>query len=169
MDYEIATYELTAAQRDEILSRLQALTRILLTVDQPDVRHVDGIRHGVLPASIDGDQYHFDRPLWRRAYAAGMETCWVGSEGCSCARCPPPESIWIGSNASTARGRAAPSASSHSSQRAADRAGCPYSSIRLLSATQSLETNWRRASALSDAGRDNRSRQKGGLGTWIHP
>jgi hypothetical protein len=73
MDYEIATYKLTAAQRDEILRRFQALTRILLTVDQPDVRDADGIRHGVLPASIDGDQYHFDQPLWRRAYAAGMD------------------------------------------------------------------------------------------------
>jgi hypothetical protein len=79
MEYEIVPHELTAAERDELLRRAQALARILLTVDRPDVRDADGIRHGVMPAAIDWEQYHFDRPLWRRAYAAGMDDmlAWV--------------------------------------------------------------------------------------------
>jgi hypothetical protein len=63
----------------ELLRRAQALGRILLTVDQPDVRDADGIRQGLMPAPIDGEQYHFDQPDWRRAYAAGMDDmlAWV--------------------------------------------------------------------------------------------
>jgi hypothetical protein len=79
MEYEIVPHEFTAAERDELLRRAQALGRILLTVDKPDVRDADGIRHGVMPAPIDGEQYQFDRSPWRRAYAAGMDDmlAWV--------------------------------------------------------------------------------------------
>lgn len=79
MEYEIVTYDLTAAERDELLRRAQALARILLTVEEPDVRDSDGLRHGVMPAAIDFEQYHFDQPQWRRAYAAGMDDmlAWV--------------------------------------------------------------------------------------------
>jgi hypothetical protein len=79
MEYEIVPHEFTATERDELLRRAQALGRILLTVDKPDVRDADGIRHGVMPAPIDGEQYQFDRSPWRRAYAAGMDDmlAWV--------------------------------------------------------------------------------------------
>jgi len=79
MEYEISPCELTPFERDELLDRAQALNRILLMVDRPDVRDADGIRHGVMPARLEGEDYHLDDPEWRLAYAAGMDDmlAWV--------------------------------------------------------------------------------------------